>query len=345
MTWPGEAAAMSEFHEHHALREHWHAVATEHELLGGPVGRTVLGDSLVLYLDENGEAVAAEDRCPHREAPLSEGRIEDGRLVCPYHGWSFGAGGRCARIPSADPSLPLPRNGNLRTVHVTRRYGLVWVCLADVPGELPVIRQDVDPAFRRINSPVEHWQACALRMTDNFLDIAHFPWVHTGTFGNSQRTEVGRIELEMLDDGYFGYAYDVEAENPLGATLVSGQKTSTVLRRMTTGFKLPFAVRSTILYETGLEHIILLLSTPVDAVRSLFTFVVWRNDDFRVSAEEAIAFDRMIGAEDKRMLERIPGVLPLTSRALASTQSDKASTAWRLQFAKLLGLSQHYNED
>jgi hypothetical protein len=68
--------------------------------------------------------------------------------------------------------------------------------------------------------------------------------------------------------------------------------------------------------------------------------VIWRNDDFSVSAEEAIAFDRMIGAEDKVMLERIPGVLPLAARALASTQSDKASTAWRLQLAKLLGVSQ-----
>ena len=109
---------------------------------------------------------------------------------------------------------------------------------------------------------------------------------------------------------------------------------------MSTGYKLPFAVRSTILYETDLVHIILMLSAPIDDVNSNFTFVIWRNDDFRVSAEEAIEFDRMIGAEDKVMLERIPGVLPLSARGVASTQSDKASSAWRMQLARMLGVEQ-----
>ncbi|MDZ7643045.1 MAG: hypothetical protein U5K76_01675 [Woeseiaceae bacterium] len=212
------------------------------------------------------------------------------------------------------------------------------MCLGDQPSALPAISQDADDTFRRINNPVEAWRASAVRMTDNFLDIAHFPWVHTGTFGNRQHTHVGKIDLEDLDDGYHGYRYDVEAENPAGARVVSGQESDTVYRQMTTGFMLPFTVRSTIRYETGLRHIILLLSSPIDDVHSYFTFVVWRNDDFSVSAEEAIAFDRMIGAEDKVMLEQVPGVLPLTPRGVASTQSDKASTAWRLQFARMLGL-------
>ena len=80
---------------------------------------------------------------------------------------------------------------------------------------------------------------------------------------------------------------------------------------MSSGFHLPFDVRSTIRYGTGLEHILLLLSTPIDDVTSYFTFVVWRNDDFSVSAEEVIRFDMAIGAEDKRMLELLDGVLPL----------------------------------
>lgn len=331
---------MAVFYDNPALRDHWYALATEAQLRAGPLARTLLGESLVLYLDPDGQPVAAPDRCPHREAPLSAGHVSDGVLVCPYHGWSFGQGGQCVRIPSANPSMPLPRNSHLQRYQATLRYGLVWVCLGDAPQALPQIGQDDDAAFRRINSPVEHWRASAVRMTDNFLDIAHFPWVHTGTFGNSQRTEVERIELKELDDGFFGYRYEVEAENPLGAKLVSGQSDSTVHRRMSTGYMLPFAVRSTIHYETGLVHIILMLSAPVDDVNSNFTFVVWRNDDFRISAEEAIEFDRMIGAEDKLMLERIPGVLPLTARGVASTQSDKASTAWRMQLARMLGIEQ-----
>jgi hypothetical protein len=91
-----------------------------------------------------------------------------------------------------------------------------------------------------------------------------------------------------------------------------------------------------VLYETGLEHLILLLSTPIDDVTSYFTFVIWRNDDFSVSAEDVIQFDRAIGAEDKRMLERIPGVLPLEITATVSAQADKASVEWRRRLAALL---------
>ena len=105
---------------------------------------------------------------------------------------------------------------------------------------------------------------------------------------------------------------------------------------MTTGFALPFTVRSTIHYETGLDHIILLCTTPIDDVRSYFTFVIWRNDDFTVPAEEVIAFDRAIGAEDKRMLERVPGVLPLDNTATVSVQADRASVEWRRRLARSL---------
>ena len=246
--------------------------------------------------------------------------------------------GKCVAIPSADPGFPIPDNAHLACFSVCARYGLVWVCLGESPKQLPGISQEQDESFRRINNPVELWRVCAMRMTDNFLDISHFPWVHTGTFGNNQRRFVPEIELEMLDGGYYGYKYQVEADNPPGAELSTGNAGEVVSRQMTTGFHLPFTVRSTITYESGLQHIILLLTAPVDDVTSYFTFVVWRNDDFSVSAEDTIAFDRMIGAEDKRMLEKIPGVLPFSTRALANSGADKPSVAWRHQFSRLLGV-------
>ena len=121
----------------------------------------------------------------------------------------------------------------------------------------------------------------------------------------------------------------MRANNTDLGTLASGQAADVVERAMSTGFHLPFDVRSTIHYDTGLEHILLLLSTPIDDVTSYFTFVVWRNDDFSVSAEEIIRFDLAIGAEDKRMLELLDGVLPLDQTTLVSVQADKCSVEWR----------------
>jgi phenylpropionate dioxygenase-like ring-hydroxylating dioxygenase large terminal subunit len=172
-------------------------------------------------------------------------------------------------------------------------------------------------------------------MVDNFLDITHFPYVHVGTFGRGQDTRVPKFELGPLGDGYFGYSYEVLADNATGA-LVSGQSQPVVHRAMSSGFSLPFVVRSTIRYDSGLEHILMLLSTPIDDITSYFTFVVWRNDDFSVSAEEIIRFDLAIGAEDKRMLEQLSGVLPLDQTTLVSVQADKCSVEWRRQLADLL---------
>ncbi len=327
---------MAIFFDNPQLRNHWYAIATDVEISNGVIGRRLLGERLVLYKDSAGNVIAAPDRCPHREAPLSAGMVEDGVLVCCYHGWSFGDDGKCVSIPSADPGFPIPKSGHLSRYRVEVRYGLVWVCLGDPAAEIPSISQDADESFRRINNPVDVWQVSATRMTDNFLDIAHFPFVHTGTFGNRQRTQVEKIDLRDLSHGFHGYEYSVIADNPPSAGITSGQDSSGVNRKMTTGFYLPFTVRSTIEYDTGLEHIILLLTTPIDDVNAYFTFVIWRNDDFRVSSEDTVFFDRMIGEEDRVMLEKIPGVLPFDHGALASTQSDKPSTAWRLQLIQML---------
>ena len=331
---------MAIFYDHPALRDYWYAVASDVEVTAGPVSRTLLGEPMVIYKDPNGDAVAAPDRCPHRQAPLSKGSVEHGVLVCCYHGWSFGEGGRCLSIPSAAPGIPIPQNSHLQCFKTAICYGLIWVCLGKPAADIPQIPEEDDAVFRRINNPVAIWRVSATRMTDNFLDIAHFPWVHTGTFGNRQRTLVEKIKMCDLDEDFHGYEYAVVAENPPAATLTSGQDTSDANRHMTTGFNLPFTVRSTIAYGTGLRHILLLLTTPIDDVNSYFTFVVWRNDDFSVSAEDMAQFDRRIGEEDRVMLEKIPGVLPFSQGALANTQSDKASTAWRLRLTKLLGFDQ-----
>ena len=52
-----------------------------------------------------------------------------------------------------------------------------------------------------------------MRMTDNFMDISHFPWVHLGTFGVGRTPEVPKIHLEPLDDDWYGYRYEVDAGN------------------------------------------------------------------------------------------------------------------------------------
>jgi phenylpropionate dioxygenase-like ring-hydroxylating dioxygenase large terminal subunit len=320
------------------LLQQWYVVAECADVDDRPVAVRLLGRDLVLWRGPDDAVVAAPDRCPHREAPLSLGTVTNGCLQCPYHGWTFGVGGTCVLVPSSGQGRKVPPAAHLATCRVEERYGLVWVCPGDPVSTIPVVAADDDPTFRRINTGVDTWNTNVLRMTDNFLDISHFPYVHVGTFGIATNSEVPTIELTQLDDDFHGYEYTVQVDNDRGA-LSSGVADDVVTRRMTTGFHLPFTVRSTIHYETGLDHLILLCSTPVDDVTSLFTFVIWRNDDHSVPAEEVIAFDRAIGAEDKRMLEQVPGVLPLDQHRTVSVQSDRPSVEWRRRLAALLAVS------
>ncbi len=189
----------------------------------------------------------------------------DGCLTCAYHGWTFGDEGRCVLVPSAGEGGPPPPRAHLAPYWCEERYGLVWVCLGTPSASIPCISQEDDPSFRRINTPVEVWKSSATRMVDNFLDIAHFPFVHVGTFARAQDAHVPKLELKPLDNGYYGYRYEVLADNTTGS-LVSGETQEVVHRSMSTGFSLPFVVRSTIQYESGLAPLLLLLSTPIDDV-------------------------------------------------------------------------------
>lgn len=318
------------------LLDYWYVVARTADVLPGPLAVRLLGVDYVIWRDDGGALTVATDRCPHREARLSRGSVVDGCLECPYHGWQFSTGGSCVRVPSSGPDATIPPKAQLRTQQVSERYGLIWLCPGEPRTEIPEIVEDSDAAYRRINNPVQEWHVSATRMVDNFLDISHFPWVHRGTFGDGVEQVVPRIDLEDLDDDFFGYRYDVTVKNPQQASATSGQEGDELKRSMSSGFNLPFTCRSTILYETGLQHVLLLVSTPIDDVTSYFTFVVWRNDDFAEPADEVVAFDRAIGEEDRVMLETLDGVLPLDQRETISVQSDKPSVEWRRRFAALL---------
>jgi phenylpropionate dioxygenase-like ring-hydroxylating dioxygenase large terminal subunit len=318
------------------LRHHWFALARTSELSGAPVGRTLLTERVVLFRDADGAPVALPDRCSHRNAPLSLGELRDGCVACPYHGWTFDGGGRCVHVPSSGVGATVPPRAHLAPFHAVARYGLVWVCLDEPWGAIPEIPQDVDPTYRRINQVVEHWHASSTRMADNFLDYSHFPWVHRASFGGASALEIPGIELGEMPDGWVGYEYDVLAANPAAGQEATGVAGDTVERHMTTSFTLPLAVRSTIHYASGLDHIILMLSTPIDDDTSYFTFIIWRNDDFAHAGDEVTQLDRQIGAEDKWMLERVPGPLPLSNDGTVSVQSDKPSVEWRRRLKALL---------
>ena len=161
------------------LRRHWWVAGTSAELARRPIARTVLGTPLALFRTA-GKAAALLDRCPHRNAPLSHGKIVEGLIECPYHGWAFDGAGECRRIPGM-PGACEHRHQHATAVGVAERDGLVWVRLGEGDAELPP-RRHVAPDDARYDTML--WPAtvdCALiDGMENLLDACHPHFAHAG---------------------------------------------------------------------------------------------------------------------------------------------------------------------
>src|SRR5438132_884303 len=111
------------------LRNSWYVAAWNHELIDGrKLARTILEKPVVIYRGASGKVVALDDRCCHRAAPLSMGRIEGDDIRCMYHGMKFEPGGKCIQIPGQDM---IPPKLGVRSYPVVERYNLIWIWMGD----------------------------------------------------------------------------------------------------------------------------------------------------------------------------------------------------------------------
>jgi phenylpropionate dioxygenase-like ring-hydroxylating dioxygenase large terminal subunit len=161
----------------------WFVACASGALRLHPVAAGVHGVPLVLFRDAQGHAAALEDRCPHRNAPLSAGRVRGGELECAYHGWRFSRGGRCAAVPGLGrpPEAPATRAAALACVE---QDGYVWVGAragADARGA-PYRFPHLDaPGYTTVRREFLV-RATLLAALENTLDVPHTAFLHGGLF-------------------------------------------------------------------------------------------------------------------------------------------------------------------
>jgi phenylpropionate dioxygenase-like ring-hydroxylating dioxygenase large terminal subunit len=155
----------------------------------------LFGEPMVLWWDPTRERwCAMSDSCPHRAAPLSEGRVdESGFIECPYHGWTFdgNAGGACTKIPQAadggDKTM-LSRCGG-RAYAVEEKQGIVWVWgeVGGVPdpAAIPVCEALDDERFCWIDVSRDMPYSADM-LLENVLDSSHVPFTHHQTISRRE---------------------------------------------------------------------------------------------------------------------------------------------------------------
>ncbi len=156
-----------------AVAAGWHPLAHASEL-GRPLAKTLMDVPVVLFRAGH-DAAALVDQCPHRNVPLSQGKVCGNHLVCAYHGWRFDLNGQCVGVPGAD-SVP---NVAARSLAVHEAGGLVWVSLAPQPPPFPALRPELgDLSLDRFWWPLPASRARLLDAIENLLDPAHPHFLH-----------------------------------------------------------------------------------------------------------------------------------------------------------------------
>lgn len=324
---------------HPALRRCWHPVARSDEVGAEPRRVELLGEPWVVFRGGHG-LVAFADRCPHRRAPLSLGTLEGDVLRCAYHGWCFDGGGRCVEIPALGAGAAIPPAAKLRTPFaVAERLGMVFLAPEEPLVGLPEVAEDAVEGFARLELVPTRARVSAGLMADNFLDFAHFPFVHKGTFGADEAAEIHPYEVEREGQG-FVLVYEHPFANREDPAVATGTRPLVQTRRMTYHYLVPFFLSLKIEYVEagGVNTIGFFLQPESDQSCRVYT-TLWRDDigNGVTDVEAALAFEQRVLDEDLAVQTRYDELsLPLDVRAEVHTRADRHTVELRRLLAEFV---------
>uniref|UniRef100_A0A8J4M7A5 Aromatic ring-hydroxylating dioxygenase subunit alpha n=1 Tax=Acidicaldus sp. TaxID=1872105 RepID=A0A8J4M7A5_9PROT len=203
--------------------DHWYPLAWSRELkLGGSLAVRFAGEPIVLVRPRNGEVFALEDRCAHRQVPLSRGVVQGATIRCCYHGWSYDGSGHCVDVPYlGKDKLP---NG-VRSYPCREAGGLILVFPGDparaLAVPLPELGSVADSRYRtrRFGDVV----ACHYSfMHENLMDMNH-QFLHRRQMGQIRPRFLGQRRGENWLEAKYSFAR-TGGKQPLGEAAIFGQR-------------------------------------------------------------------------------------------------------------------------
>jgi phenylpropionate dioxygenase-like ring-hydroxylating dioxygenase large terminal subunit len=252
----------------------WYVACASSELGDQPIGRTILNTPIVLFRGKNGAAAALLDRCAHRNAPLSLGRLIDGQLECAYHGWCYDLTGACVKVPGLVGEAEKPPRGAARFA-LREQDGYVWIyATADVePAGEPYRLAAVPPRYTDVRRAVEV-ESTLHAALENALDVPHTAFLHKGLFRGAGRTNRIKVRVRRTTDRVEAeYIGEPRPEGLAGKLLSPSGGVVTHFDR----FILPSIAQ--VEYRLGSENhfVITTLCTPVEDFRTrLYASILFR---------------------------------------------------------------------
>ncbi len=167
------------------LRNCWYVAAWDREVGRAPLARTLLGEPIVLYRKTDGTPVALEDRCCHRQLPLSMGVLVEDDLRCGYHGLRYDATGACVEVPG---QARVPAGARVRSYPVLEKWNWIWIWMGDPAradtGLIPDWWWTNHGEWACTKPDMIHLRCNYRLVADNVLDVTHLVYVHASSIGS-----------------------------------------------------------------------------------------------------------------------------------------------------------------
>ncbi len=330
-----------------ALRRTWQPVANAADLAADRVTNALLLETeLVLARFHDGRLLAADTACPHKGMRLSTGCIQDGALVCPYHGWRFDAGGTCQSIPSlVKPTPEKLALSHLRTYAVQERYGFIWVKLQNEPladgrmHELPAVPEFENDRWTYLMGPPTPFASGWRREVENYLDMTHFAFAHASTLGVAAQPTLPPMDIVPTEDG--GYQMDSDFPS-VARPQEQPSKIQSAHHRLQRGFLPNFTtIRQS--FPDGDERVLLHVPSPRTATSCTVFWSLAISPGFRgPSPAQQLEFAIRVLDEDRQMCEnQLPPEVPIDpSRGgwgVLVTPGDTLANLFQRQLRRWLG--------
>jgi phenylpropionate dioxygenase-like ring-hydroxylating dioxygenase large terminal subunit len=200
----GSRTAIEEQIANEGFRGHWYPLTASSNVGAKPVSLDRMGERIVLWRETDGTVHAQEDRCPHRGARLSQGRVIDSTIVCPYHGISIDGDGRIASVPAL-PGCPIEGRLAVRTYAVEEIAGAIFAYFPTPAGEAPTPLgpppEFTDPSWSHFVCETT-WQTNYRYAIENVIDPMHGPYLH----GDSHTMQYGiKDDIMEITDTETGF--------------------------------------------------------------------------------------------------------------------------------------------
>jgi phenylpropionate dioxygenase-like ring-hydroxylating dioxygenase large terminal subunit len=184
------------------IKNQWYGVLDSRELKkNNLIGVTRLGKKLVFWRDKDDKINCIIDRCCHRGASLSQGKIIHNRISCPFHGFEYDSNGKVTLIPANGKNTPIPERFCVNSYKAVEKYGFIWIWYGEYKDDVPEI-----PFFGYLKNGFtydgfsETWPVHYTRAIENQLDVVHLPFVHTNSIGRGNKTLVNGPVVEWDDN-------------------------------------------------------------------------------------------------------------------------------------------------